>query len=124
MKSGMAPKRKSDLTVEQLEASNALYLRVRDELNKLACGDERLLFAYRRRVFLKLLYDERGKPAQRRALKLRKMKAQNGICALCPDQLPEKGAELDRLNPFGGYTDVNTRLVHHDCHVEQQKNQG
>jgi hypothetical protein len=34
--------------------------------------------------------------------------------------LPEKGAELDRFEAKLGYTAQNTRLVHHECHIEDQ----
>ncbi|HXM00220.1 MAG TPA: hypothetical protein VN932_09835 [Rhizomicrobium sp.] len=50
--------------------------------------------------------------------------AQNGICALCPEKLPEKEAELDRIDPYSGYTPENTRLIHHACHRKQQAERG
>jgi hypothetical protein len=45
---------------------------------------------------------------------------QAGLCALCGEQLPEKGSELDRTEAFHGYVEANVRLVHHHCHVNDQ----
>jgi hypothetical protein len=44
-----------------------------------------------------LEFDERGTPAQRRKLHELKWKTQKGICALCPNELPIRGAELDTV---------------------------
>ena len=82
------------------------------------------MFAYRRKLFKELTYDERGKPMARRKLKDQKWKQQRGICAVCKRELPEKYAVLDRLNASDGYTAENTRLIHQQCDVEQQELKG
>ncbi len=61
---------------------------------------------------------------QRRAVSLAKRAEQNGLCAICGQPLPEHGAELDRSEAMAGYTLANTRLVHHACHVNQQRERG
>jgi hypothetical protein len=67
-----------------------------------------------------LMYDERGKPMQRRKVKEQKWKEQRGKCAICSGDLPETEAELDRIEAALGYTRENTRLVHHACHRREQ----
>ena len=83
-----------------------------------------MLHQMRRYVAKRLEFDERGTPTMRRKLHELKWKRQMGICALCPDPLPERGAELDRLIATQGYTEENTRLVHHDCHRKAQEAKG
>lgn len=113
------------LTDEQrAELFEPLFQRTLSELDRLAGGDSPILWALRRKLAKELVYLERGCPQKRGALKRRKMKEQDGICPLCRKKLPVSGAELDRLNAFRGYTDVNTRLVHHGCHVADQKRKG
>ena len=109
------------LTSEELRKANLLLKSIRVLLNDLAGEDHGLLFAYRRKIAKELVYDERGKPMLRKVLKLKKMIAQNGLCAECQNELPKRGAELDRINGMEGYTEKNTRLVHHDCHVRTQE---
>ncbi len=46
-------------------------------------GDPELLFAYRRKLFKELTYDERSKPSVRRRLKAIKRAEQHGLCAVC-----------------------------------------
>jgi hypothetical protein len=70
---------------------------------------------------MKLTHDERGTPAQRNKIKSLKRLEQNGVCPICSNQLPLKYAELDRFRASAGYTMENTRLVHHDCHIQDQK---
>jgi hypothetical protein len=53
-----------------------------------------------------LSYQERGTPVHRRNLKR------------------QKYAELDRLKAHEGYTNKNTRLVHHECHIADQRKKG
>jgi hypothetical protein len=98
-----------------------LFASTRAELDRLSAGDPRLLWALRRKLTKELIYLERGTPQMRNALKRRKMVALNGICALCGQKLPPSGSELDRSEAFLGYTDENTRLVHHGCHVGDQQ---
>jgi UTP:GlnB (protein PII) uridylyltransferase len=112
------------LTIDELENANAVLVDIRARLISLAGGEPDLLFAYRRKIAKELIYDERGKPMKRRLLKLHKMIAQKGLCAECAKELPKRGAELDRINAMNGYTEENTRLVHHDCHIRKQAEKG
>jgi hypothetical protein len=97
-----------------------LLKKTKEELDLLSFGDPDLLFALRRKLAKELGYLERGAPMMRVKLKAQKMKEQNGLCAFCNRPLPEKGSELDRFVAKLGYTAENTRLVHHDCHIEDQ----
>jgi hypothetical protein len=90
----------------------------------LSQGDKELLFAYRRKIFKELTYDERSKPIIRRNLKVQKRNEQRGLCAICGKELPEKYTVLDRLNAADGYTKQNTRLIHQECDVEHQTSKG
>ena len=89
-------------------------------------GDPELLFAYRRKLTKELSYDERSKPAQRKALKRRKLIGQQGKCAICSDLLPPVtfGAVLDRLNAIYGYSKANTCLICRDCDLKARMNAG
>lgn len=89
-------------------------------MDELSGGDKELLFAYRRKIAKELHYDERGKPGQRKNLKLLKWGLQNRKCAHCGDELPLKYSELDRKNAVDGYTEENTELVHAKCRQERQ----
>jgi len=71
--------------------------------------------AMRRYVYTRLIHDEKGTPMHRRILKMKKMISQKGLCAICRKKLPKKGAELDRRTAMLGYTEKNTRLVHHNA---------
>lgn len=103
---------------EQLFAP--LFAYVRQELDRLAGGDPKLLWALRRKLAKELVYLERGKPSQRKRLKDRKYVEQVAFCAICGDILPFKDIDLDRKEAFLGYTAENTRLVHRKCHREEQ----
>lgn len=112
------------LTPEELAIANALLAEIRDKLEGLSQGDKELLFAYRRKVFKELTYDERDKPSVRRKLKDQKWKEQRGLCALCGKDLPVRYTVLDRLVASAGYTPENTRLIHQDCDVKHQESKG
>ena len=112
------------LTAEELTDANTLLKGVRARLNELAGGDADLLFAFRRKVYKELTYDERGKPVARRRLKAMKRLEQGGICPLCRKPLPEKYCVLDRLVAASGYTADNTRLIHQKCDVQTQTERG
>lgn len=101
--------------------ANKLLTQIRSKLEALSKGDKDLLFAYRRKVYKELTYDERSKPMARRKLKAQKRKEQRGLCAVCGTELPEKYAVLDRLNAADGYTSGNTRLIHQECDVAHQE---
>lgn len=113
-----------NLTPTELEQANALLAEIRTKLKGLSQGDPELLFAFRRKVFKELTYDERSKPMVRRKLKDQKWKEQRGICVICGKELPEKYSVLDRLIASGGYTKENTRLIHGECDVAHQASKG
>lgn len=112
------------LTQDELIQANSLLAEVRQRIEVLSGGDTDLLFAYRRKIYKELSYDERSKPMVRRKLKDQKWKSQRGLCALCGKELPEKYTVLDRLNAADGYTTENTRLIHQQCDVEHQASKG
>jgi hypothetical protein len=112
------------LTPEELNEARALLHEIRCKLNDLSEGDRELLFAYRRKIYKELIYDERSKPMARRALKIKKRKEQGGLCTICNKELPAKYAVLDRLNAVDGYTPENTRLIHQECDVNFQTSKG
>jgi len=109
------------LTKEQRENLFApLFTQTQAELERLSGGDEKTLWALRRKLAKELMYLERSTPMVRAKLKMKKWIEQKGVCPICSKMLPEKHAVLDRYEAFGGYTAENTRLIHHECHVEQQ----
>jgi hypothetical protein len=112
------------LTPEQSDQANELLALVRKRLDELSGGDAKLKHHMRRRIMKRLEFDERDTPAARRKLKDQKWKEQRGICAICKKDLPETETELDRLDPYGGYTRENTQLLHHACHRTQQAERG
>lgn len=97
---------------------------VRNKLTELSKGDQGLLWALRRKLTKELGYDERGKPMHRKMLKLKKMAAQRGSCAVCCKDLPEKNSVLDRFEAMGGYTEENTRLICYECNIKIQEERG
>jgi hypothetical protein len=109
------------LTSEQRQTLFApLFLRTKEELERLSGGDPRIQWALRRKLAKELVYLERSTPAARTKLKMKKWIEQKGICPVCLQLLPEKNAELDRVEAFLGYVPENTRLVHHECHISEQ----
>jgi hypothetical protein len=109
------------LTAQELEnVAGPLLVEIRERLRVLAAGDDTLLWALRRKLFKELMYDERGTPMQRAALKKAKRADQDGLCALCHQPLPIKGSILDRLEAMGGYTPDNTRLLCARCDTRVQ----
>lgn len=112
------------LTAEELTEANRVLDIVRARLLELAAGDADLLFAYRRKVYKELTYDERDKPMVRKRLKALKRCEQGGICPLCKNPLPEKYCVLDRFIAAAGYTAENTRLICQDCDTKTQKSRG
>ena len=112
------------LSDEELAQANGLLEEIRERLEGLAAGDDELLFAYRRKIYKALTYDERGKPMQRKKLKDKKRAEQENRCAICGDSLPEKYVVLDRFRAAAGYTRENTRLIHQDCDAQVQESRG
>lgn len=97
-----------------------LIAEVRSRLLALSGGDDDLHWALRRKLAKELSYDERSKPMQRRALKVRKRRDQNDLCPACGELLPATGAVLDRLQAMAGYTAENTRLICQTCDTRVQ----
>ena len=113
-----------NLSTAELQLANVLLEEVRAKIRELAGGDGELEFAYRRKVFKELSYDERDKPAVRKRLKVVKRKEQDGTCPLCAEALPEKYCVLDRLRAADGYTVENTRLICQPCDEKTQRGRG
>jgi hypothetical protein len=109
-----------NLTHDELTIANELIARIREDLSRLSDGDEGLLWAFRRKVYKELIYDERGKPMHRRRLKDKKREEQLGLCAICRKTLPEKYVVLDRIQAMAGYTRENTQLIHQRCDKDLQ----
>jgi hypothetical protein len=112
------------LTPNELTDANSLLDDVRARLTALAAGDTDLLFAFRRKVYKELIYDERGKPMARRRLKATKRQEQGGNCPLCNKPLPEKYCVLDRFVAAAGYNVENTRLICQECDTKTQAARG
>jgi hypothetical protein len=108
------------LSSAELEKARELLDSIRGSLNELSGGDPDLLFAYRRKVYKELTYDERDTPAFRRKLKAIKRREQSNICPICQQQLPEKYCVLDRFEASARYTIKNTRLICPTCDVKVQ----
>jgi ribosomal protein L44E len=109
------------LTDEEREFMKPLLVEVRAGLRALAGSDDELYWAMRRKLYKELMYDERKKPMQRRALKTFKHKEQGNLCAECRNELPAKNVVLDRLEAMPGYTIENTRLLCRDCDYRIQQ---
>ena len=112
------------LSSVQLEIARSLLREVRARITDISGGDTVLEFAYRRKVYKELTHDERSRPMVRRKLKALKMSEQCGLCAICKEPRPERGAVLDRVRAVDGYVSRNTRLVHAACDVDQQASKG
>jgi len=109
------------LTDEERTRLLPLLNEVRERLRALAGDDAELHWAMRRKVYKELMYDERKKPMQRRALKTFKRKEQGNRCAECQNELPKTNVVLDRLEAMKGYTKENTRLLCRDCDYRIQQ---
>ena len=112
----------SKLTDEQREQAKAILDRTRDEISAAGAGDLLVEFSIRRYIQVRLSHDERGKPGDRKKLKMKLFDQQQGQCPLCSQPLTALlGAELHRKVAAEGYTPENTALVHPECHRKQQK---
>lgn len=109
------------LSEEDRAKAIAILGSVRQQVAEVAGEDRELLFQVRRYVLKRLEFDERGTPTQRRKLKDAKRKSQRGLCAMCQERLPERGAELDRFRAVDGYTARNTQLICHRCHQKAEE---
>lgn len=114
------------LSIEELKMANSLLQEVRRSIERHSGNDLDLRFALRRKIAKELSYDERGKPTQRKKLKLKMYKLQNGVCANCNAPLPllALGAVLDRQNPMAGYTVENVKLICRTCDDKLQSSIG
>lgn len=113
------------LTQEQrAQLFTPLFERVKADLHSLSGGDARLMWALRRKLAKELVYIERSFPAVRNKLKALMWTKQDGKCALCNQPMPQKGSELDRTEAYLGYVENNVRLVHHECHINDQVDKG
>jgi hypothetical protein len=112
------------LTPDQLQVANELLAGIREQLRHASGGSPELLFALRRKVAKELVYDERGKPMFRAALKKKKRAQQGNLCPICKTELPEKYVVLDRLGAIGGYTMENTCLLCQPCDFQVQADKG
>jgi 5-methylcytosine-specific restriction endonuclease McrA len=111
------------LSEEHRAKAIAILAQVRSEMLAVTGEDRELLHQMRRYIAKRLEFDERGTPTQRRKLKDQVSKRQRGLCAVCREKLPERGAELDRFKAIDGYTVANTQLLCQACHrnVEAQR---
>lgn len=112
------------LSPDELLNANELLEEIRARLAYLAGDDSALLFAYRRKIYKELAYDERGKPAHRKKLKALKWGQQAGWCPECAGPLPDRYAVLDRLDAQLQYTEDNTRLLCPECDTRIQAQRG
>ena len=113
-----------NLSADELKKAHLLLSEIREKIDVLAAGDSDLHFAYRRKIYKELTYDERGKPMSRRKIKIQKFDQQHGKCAHCQLEMTIRYSELDRKNAAGGYRIENTELVHAKCHQERQAAKG
>lgn len=113
-----------NLDIEELKLANVLLNEIRERIEQLAGDDPPLRFAYRRKIYKELIYDEREKPSTRRKIKIQKYDQQSGKCAHCGEDMKIKYSELDRKNAADGYTIENTELIHGECHKSRQAAKG
>jgi hypothetical protein len=112
------------LSDEDRAKAIAVLAELRARITEVAGEDRERLFQVRRYILKRLEFDERGTPTQRRKLKDAKRKSQRGLCAVCGEKLPERGAELDRFKAIDGYTAANTQLLCHGCHQKAELDRG
>jgi len=112
------------LSDEDRAKAIAVLESIRSQIAEVAGDDRVRMFQVRRYILKRLEFDERGTPTQRRKLKDQKWKMQRGLCAVCQEKLPERGAELDRFRAIDGYTAGNTQLVCHSCHQKAEVERG
>lgn len=108
------------LTKDEQMIGHEILTQVRQLITEASDDDAELIWALRRFVYARLMYDERGKPMERKKLKTLKIKSQNGVCALCAATLPERGTVLDRFAAMKGYTEENTRVLCASCDAKVQ----
>jgi hypothetical protein len=114
----------ASLSEEDRGKAIAILEELRARIGAAVGEDRERLFQMRRYILKRLEFDERGTPTQRRKLKEQKRKMQRGLCAVCGEPLPERGAELDRLRAVDGYSMANTQLVCRECHQKTEEERG
>ena len=73
------------LTSEEVVIANQLLDDIWARIKSLAGDDVALAWALRRKVQKELVYNERGKPMNRKILKLKLRTKRGGKCAVCND---------------------------------------
>ncbi len=114
----------SQLNQKQLSKANELLNKIRKEINTLTNNNPELIFAFRRKIYKELIYNERGKPMKRKKLKEGLWKKQKGLCSKCKQKLSEKGAVLDRIKAIRGYNEKNVNLICPQCDKKIQEKRG
>jgi len=113
------------LDLEATEAVKRILEETRRMIRESAKGDKEIEFRIRHYIRIRLEHDERGKPLERKLMKLRKFAEQRGLCAVCGKSMTlEEEPHLHRIVASNGYTLENTLLIHHACHREQQRAKG
>jgi len=113
-----------NLSDEELIKARELLDVIRERIKELSDRESSLMFAYRRKIYKELSYDERGKPMLRKILKFKKYAEQKDMCAHCHHPLPQQDAVLDRFEAIKGYTLENTRLICRNCDLTIQTSRG
>ena len=108
----------------QLKQAHKLIAKIRKEIETLAKNNSKAVFAFRRKIYKELIYDERNRPMERKKLKDIMWKKQKGICRLCKEKLSERGAVLDRTEAIEGYKEENIRLICSSCDTKTQEERG
>jgi UTP:GlnB (protein PII) uridylyltransferase len=112
------------LNKKQLQQAGIFLNKIRLEINKLAHNDQKLIFAFRKKIRKELTYDERSKPSVRKKLKMLMRAKQKGICTICKKCLPSKYAVLDRTEAIKGCVEKNVRLICPNCDRKTQEKRG
>ncbi len=99
----------------QLDRANLILDSVRRQIEEAGAGDVDLLFALRRKTYQELTHAERGKPMQRRKLKVELRKRRGGPCKHCDEPLPARYVVLDRFVAAKGYVAENVQLICEPC---------
>jgi len=113
------------LNTQQAASAKKILEATRQMIQKAAKGNEEVGFRIRRYVRTRLEHDERGKPLQRKLMKLKKFAEQRGLCAVCGKPMTlEEEPHLHRIVSSRGYTAENTVLLHYQCHRGEQRSRG
>ena len=113
------------LTPPEIASLNELQDVTVAALQFLAGDDPELLFALRRSALrpVSCIWSVERPPIERSS-KPRNGRHRAAYARSAMEPMPQKGSELDRFVAWKGYTPENTRLVHHECHVEDQRRKG